>query len=88
MCRGLLYCMEYLEESLSDWLGEELQVLKAPTLTPVLALAYQETEAYAPYHLVGASKVFPLEKCCIFSYKGHCGRLAICCGVLSTGMYF
>ena len=23
--RGLLYCMEYLEESLDDWLGEELQ---------------------------------------------------------------
>lgn len=24
--RGLLYCMEFLEESLEDWLGEELQV--------------------------------------------------------------
>ena len=23
-CRGLLYCMEYLEENLDDWLGEEL----------------------------------------------------------------
>lgn len=23
--RGLLYCMEYLEESLGDWLGQELQ---------------------------------------------------------------
>lgn len=22
--RGLLYCMEYLEENLDDWLGEEL----------------------------------------------------------------
>ena len=30
ICRGLLYCMEYLEESLSDWLGEELQVMEAP----------------------------------------------------------
>ena len=29
MRRGLLYCMEYLEESLSDWLGEELQVAGA-----------------------------------------------------------
>jgi len=27
--RGLLYCMEYLEESLGDWLGEELQVIRA-----------------------------------------------------------
>ena len=26
ICRGLLYCMEYLEESLGDWLGQELQV--------------------------------------------------------------
>ena len=26
LCRGLLYCMEYLEESLADWLGDELQV--------------------------------------------------------------
>ena len=25
-CRGLLYCMEYLEENLDDWLGEELEV--------------------------------------------------------------
>jgi hypothetical protein len=24
--RGLLYCMEYLEDNLEDWLGEELQV--------------------------------------------------------------
>lgn len=25
-CSGLLYCMEYLEENLEEWLGEELQV--------------------------------------------------------------
>lgn len=25
-CRGLLYCMEYLEDNLDEWLGEELQV--------------------------------------------------------------
>lgn len=25
VCRGLLYCMEYLEENLDDWLGEELE---------------------------------------------------------------
>lgn len=41
-CRGLLYCMEYLEESLDDWLGEELQVLKPITISlllkPVLPL--------------------------------------------------
>ena len=24
--RGLLYCMEYLEDNLDDWLGEELEV--------------------------------------------------------------
>jgi hypothetical protein len=24
--RGLLYCMEYLEENLEEWLGEQLQV--------------------------------------------------------------
>jgi hypothetical protein len=24
--RGLLYCMEYLEENLDEWLGEELEV--------------------------------------------------------------
>ena len=33
MRRGLLYCMEYLEESLSDWLGEELQVMREPLHT-------------------------------------------------------
>ena len=26
LCRGLLFCMEYLEENLDDWLGEELEV--------------------------------------------------------------
>ena len=25
-CRGLLYCMEYLEDNLEEWLGEELEV--------------------------------------------------------------
>jgi hypothetical protein len=25
-CRGLLYCMEYLEENLEEWLGGELEV--------------------------------------------------------------
>jgi hypothetical protein len=25
-CRGLLYCMEFLEDNLHDWLSEELQV--------------------------------------------------------------
>lgn len=25
-CRGLLYCMEFLEDNLDDWLGEELEV--------------------------------------------------------------
>lgn len=25
--RGLLYCMEYMEEHLDDWLGQELQVI-------------------------------------------------------------
>ena len=25
MCRGLVACMEYLEENLDDWLGEELE---------------------------------------------------------------
>lgn len=24
-CRGLLYCMEYLEDNLEEWLGAELQ---------------------------------------------------------------
>lgn len=24
--RGLLYCMEYLEDNLDEWLGEQLQV--------------------------------------------------------------
>lgn len=24
-CRGLLYCMEYLEEELEDWLAEQLE---------------------------------------------------------------
>ena len=24
-CRGLLYCMEYLEDNLDDWLAEELE---------------------------------------------------------------
>lgn len=26
--RGLLYCMEYLEDNLDEWLGEELEVRK------------------------------------------------------------
>jgi hypothetical protein len=36
--RGLLYCMEYLEENLDEWLGEELQVpfVKPPSPPPVL----------------------------------------------------
>ena len=24
-CRGLLYCMEYLEDNLEEWLGSELE---------------------------------------------------------------
>ena len=31
---GLLYCMEYLEESLDDWLGEELQVVSSFAAQP------------------------------------------------------
>ena len=27
-CRGLLFCMEYLEENLDEWFGEELEVCK------------------------------------------------------------
>jgi len=26
VCSGLLYCMEYLEDNLDEWLGEELEV--------------------------------------------------------------
>ena len=29
-CRGLLFCMEYLEENLHEWLSEELQVRRQP----------------------------------------------------------
>ena len=29
---GLLYCMEYLEENLDDWLGEQLQVRTSGTI--------------------------------------------------------
>ena len=32
LCRGLLYCMEYLEENLDDWLGEELEVRSTSSL--------------------------------------------------------
>jgi hypothetical protein len=29
-CRGLLYCMEYLEDNLDEWLGQELEVSPRP----------------------------------------------------------
>ena len=52
MCRGLLYCMEYLEESLGDWLGQELQASPPEALSSPLSVE----EAHACHNLQTSSQ--------------------------------
>ena len=54
--RGLLYCMEYLEENLDDWLGQELQVRPA---------SHQKTNISMHGGLVCATPMWGMQHQCL-----------------------
>lgn len=57
--RGLLYCMEYLEDNLDDWLGEELQVVWVWLPAPCSTLCCKPVATILMAHSASASVCLP-----------------------------